>query len=123
MFQRGISDRVLAKDARTYVKMEPFTVEYRMRHSDGRIVWVRDEAEVVRDEHGEPQFWSGVMFDITSLKRAEEDLGRALALERQASAQLRALDAMKNTFLEPDAHDHRRPLAALLGRALPLDRH
>src|SRR5439155_8853945 len=98
-------ERVLSEDARTDRTMEPFSVEYRIRHADGRIVWVRDEAEVVRDEHGEPRFWSGVMFDITSLKRAEEDLGRALALERQASAQLRALDEMKNTFLEAVSHD------------------
>jgi PAS domain S-box-containing protein len=114
--------RVLAEDARTDRTMEPFSVEYRMRHADGRIVWVRDEAEVVRDEHGEPRFWSGVMFDITSLKRAEEDLGRALALERQASAQLRALDAMKNTFLEAVSHDLRTPLSAVLGSALTLER-
>jgi PAS domain S-box-containing protein len=115
-------DRVLAEDARTDLTMEPFSVEYRMRHADGRIVWVRDEAEVVRDEHGDPRFWSGVMFDITSLKRAEEDLGRALALERQATAQLRALDEMKNTFLEAVSHDLRTPLSAVLGSALTLER-
>jgi PAS domain S-box-containing protein len=115
-------ERVLAEDVRTDRTMEPFSVEYRMRHADGRIVWVRDEAEVVRDEHGEPRFWSGVMFDITSLKRAEEDLGRALALERQASAQLRALDEMKNTFLEAVSHDLRTPLSAVLGSALTLER-
>jgi len=63
-----------------------------------------------------------VMFDITSLKRAEEDLARALDLEREASARLRSLDELKNTFLQAVSHDLRTPLAAVLGSALTLER-
>ena len=62
------------------------------------------------------------MFDISSLKRAEEDLARALSLEREASARLRSLDDLKNTFLQAVSHDLRTPLAAVLGSALTLER-
>jgi PAS domain S-box-containing protein len=115
-------DRVFAEDERTDRTLEPFSIEYRMYRADGSVVWVLDQAEVVRDEHGEPRFWSGVMFDITDLKRAEEDLARALDLEREASARLRSLDELKNTFLQAVSHDLRTPLTSLLGSALTLDR-
>ncbi len=114
--------RVLAEDARTEETLEPFSVEYRMKRSDGRIVWVLDQAEVVRDERGAPRFWSGVMFDITNLKRAEEELAHALELEREASARLRSIDELKDTFLQAVSHDLRTPLAAVLGSALTLER-
>ena len=115
-------ERVLAEDSRTDIPLEPFRIEYRMVRPDGRVVWVRDEAEVVRDEGGAPRFWSGVMFDITSLKRAEQELARALEIEREASAQLRSLDEMKNTFLQAVSHDLRTPLSAVLGNAITLER-
>ena len=68
-------ERVNAEDERTERTLEPFSIEYRMYRPDTRVVWVLDQAQVVRDENGEPRFWSGVMFDITTLKQAEEDLG------------------------------------------------
>jgi PAS domain S-box len=71
-------ERVLAEDARTDLTLEPFEIEYRTVRRDGRIVWIRDFANVVYDAGGKPRFWSGVMFDITALKRAEEELARAL---------------------------------------------
>jgi len=115
-------ERVFAEDERTDRTLEPFSIEYRMHRADGRVVWVLDQAQVVRDEHGDPRFWSGVMFDITDLKRAEEDLARALDIEREASARLRSLDELKNTFLQAVSHDLRTPLTSLLGSALTLDR-
>jgi signal transduction histidine kinase len=93
-----------------------------MYRPDTRVVWVLVLAQVVRDENGEPRFWSGVMFDITTLKQAEEDLGRALDIEREASARLRSLDELKNTFLQAVSHDLRTPLTTLLGSALTLER-
>ena len=115
-------ERVFAEDERTDRTLDPFSIEYRMYRSDGTVVWVLDQAEVVRDEHGEPRFWSGVMFDISGLKRAEEELAHALDLEREASARLRSLDELKNTFLQAVSHDLRTPLTSLLGSALTLDR-
>ncbi|MEA2581124.1 MAG: hypothetical protein QOE83_2016 [Actinomycetota bacterium] len=50
---------------------EPFICEYRMFAKDGRTVWFRDEALLVRDEAGAPAFWQGIMFDITAERESE----------------------------------------------------
>jgi signal transduction histidine kinase len=66
--------------------------------------------------------------DITERKRAEQALRRseqkysdAFHREREATQQLRALDEMKNTFLEAVSHDLRTPLTGILGSALTLE--
>jgi PAS domain S-box-containing protein len=53
---------------------EPWTREYRLIASDGRVVWVRDLATLMRDDEGQPRIWQGVMLDITAQKEAEETL-------------------------------------------------
>jgi hypothetical protein len=114
--------RVLAADAAGNASGESFDMEYRMIAKDGRVVWVHDEATVVRDADGVPRFWQGFMLDITERKRAEEQLERALEVEREATQRLRSLDDMKNTFLQAVSHDLRTPLAAILGLAVTLER-
>lgn len=64
-------DRVLAENKRTNATGEPFCIEYRMLARDGHVVWVHDEAVVIRDADGRPLHWQGVMQDITERKRAE----------------------------------------------------
>jgi PAS domain S-box-containing protein len=114
-------ERVRAENARADTSHEAFISEYRMLAKDGRSVWFRDESALVRDEDGNPLYWQGVMLDITERVRAEE-LERALEVEREGVAELRALDEMKNTFLQAVSHDLRTPLAAILGLAVTLER-
>jgi K+-sensing histidine kinase KdpD len=59
---------------------------------------------------------------VTERKVAEEQRARALDAERDAAQRLRALDEMKNTFLQAVSHDLRTPLAAILGLAVTLER-
>jgi diguanylate cyclase (GGDEF)-like protein/PAS domain S-box-containing protein len=68
---------VVAEDARTDETGEPFRMEYRMFARDGRTVWVRDEAVLIRDQKGEPLYWQGIFTDITERKEAEEALLRS----------------------------------------------
>jgi diguanylate cyclase (GGDEF)-like protein/PAS domain S-box-containing protein len=65
---------VTAEHDRTNQSFEPFRAEYRMLHRDGSVVWIRDEALLMRSEQGEPRFWQGVLLDITERKRAEEQI-------------------------------------------------
>jgi PAS domain S-box-containing protein len=67
-------ERVLAEDERTERTGEPFNEEYRQFTRDGRLLWVRDEAVLVRDENGKPLYWQGIIFDVTEQKRVEEAL-------------------------------------------------
>jgi PAS domain S-box-containing protein len=50
---------------------EPWAREYRLIAADGRVVWVRDAAVLLRDADGRPLTWQGVMVDITAQKDAE----------------------------------------------------
>jgi len=70
-------DRVRAEDERSARSGEPFAVEYRMRRADGRVVWIQDDAVLLRDDRGAPLYWQGVRFDVTSRKEAEEQLREA----------------------------------------------
>jgi PAS domain S-box-containing protein len=54
----------------------PWSREYRLIASDGRAVWFRDVATLVRDREGRALHWQGVQLDITELKEAEEELRR-----------------------------------------------
>jgi len=67
-------NRVLAELSKSVAESGSFASEYRMIAQDGRTVWIRDEAAVVRDERGVPLFLQGVMLDITERKRAEVEL-------------------------------------------------
>ena len=116
--------RILSEDERTNGSGEPFLAEYRQFAKDGRIVWIRDEATMVRDEGGEPLYWLGVQTDITDRKEAE---GRLQASE----AELRALfEAMDDVVFEIDVQGRYlkvaptnpsllyRPREELIGRTL-----
>ncbi len=64
-------DRVLAQEQMSQGS-GAFYSEYRLLSQDGRAVWFRDEARVVRDEKTKKQFMQGVMLDITERKNAVE---------------------------------------------------
>jgi diguanylate cyclase (GGDEF)-like protein/PAS domain S-box-containing protein len=66
-------ERALAELHAGQVSDRPFASEYRLITRDGRVVWIRDEAVVVRDPDG-TGFLHGVMVDITERKRLEEEL-------------------------------------------------
>jgi PAS domain S-box-containing protein len=70
-------ERVETLDEEATARGEPYRCEYRLIKSDGSIVWVRDEASLVRDSDGTPRYWQGVLFDITPGKEAEEQLRQA----------------------------------------------
>jgi diguanylate cyclase (GGDEF)-like protein/PAS domain S-box-containing protein len=68
-------ERVLAADERFEGgDGEPFREEYRLLAKDGSVVWVREEAVLVRDEAGDPLYWQGVFYDLTERKVLEERL-------------------------------------------------
>ena len=100
-------ERVLAEDARTDETGEPFDVEYRSIAENGRVVWVRDQATLVRDEEGRPLYWLGVQYDITEQKRAEETLReseeRYRAVIEQSAEGLYLLDAETKRVMETNS--------------------
>ncbi len=83
--------RVLTASMHSNRSGEPFAEEYRLVARDGRVVWVRDEAVMVRDPDGRPRCWQGVMFDVTDRKRTEENLERSVRMLRAADEDRRRL--------------------------------
>jgi PAS domain S-box-containing protein len=103
-------ERVLAEDKRTNETGEPFSMEYRQFAKDGRVVWVRDEAVLVRDEEGNPSYWLGVQHDVTERKRAAEEI-------KEVNRRLEELAVLKADFTAMVAHELDTPLAVIRGYA------
>ncbi len=69
-------ERILAADDLLEVDGQPFNEEYRLLAKNGRVVWVHEEAVLVKGEAAEPLYWQGVIHDITERKGHEETLRR-----------------------------------------------
>jgi PAS domain S-box-containing protein len=68
-------ERVLADHDRVFAAGDStWSFEYRVVARDGRTVWLRDDAVVVKDEAGTPLYVQGFLMDITKRKEAEEAL-------------------------------------------------
>jgi PAS domain S-box-containing protein len=101
---------VLAENRRTGETGDPFALEYRMFARNGSVVWLRDEATLVRDEEGNPLRWQGFMLDITKRKKAEERLREREELYRnvveQAAENIFLFDPYTGQILEANASFH-----------------
>jgi PAS domain S-box-containing protein len=86
-----------------------YDIEYRIV-VDGRVKWVREQAEIRFDPQERPLSGVGAVQDISELKEAELATRRALAEARQ-------LARVKSEFLANMSHEIRTPLNAVLGLA------
>ncbi len=118
-------ERVEAELARTPEDLSRES-EYRLLARDGRVVWVRDAAVVVRDASGEPIGVQGYLLDVSERHRADEDRKQLRAAE--ASAASEAIDRQRKVDVVAQAAaflaaslDYRstmREVAALAAREL-----
>jgi PAS domain S-box-containing protein len=96
-------------------KQDAYTIEYRIIHRSGRIVWVREKGRGSYGDSSEIQCLDGAIFDITDRKLAEEEL-------RQAREQAESANAAKSSFLANMSHEIRTPMNAIINMAaLTLD--
>jgi PAS domain S-box-containing protein len=98
-------ERVIREVAHSHKTGEPFVSEYRMIATDGRTVWIHDEAGIIRDDKGKPLYLQGVMYDITERKRAEEFLQKAhdeleTSVEQRTADLARAVEKLRNEIAE-----------------------
>ena len=82
-------------------------IEYRLRTRDGRIVWVNDDAVMIRDEDGKALHWSGVISEVTDRK--------VLELQLQHQAFHDSLTGLANRALFADRVEHALQRAARSG--------
>jgi diguanylate cyclase (GGDEF)-like protein/PAS domain S-box-containing protein len=96
-------ERVRLEAERTDSSHEPYRIEYRYLWPDGRTVWVRNEAVLVRVDDDGAEYWQGVISDVTERRKLEDALehqayhdaltglpNRALLLDRVSGALARA---------------------------------
>jgi len=82
------SERVMASMQEGTNTGQPFYLEYRLLTHDQRVVWVRDEATLVRDDQGKPLYWLGIWTDVTALKQAEEGQADLVSVMTKRNIQL-----------------------------------
>jgi PAS domain S-box-containing protein len=70
-------DRCVEVYRGAFERREPFTLEYRLRRSDGDYRWLLDNSVPLRSERGAFQGYIGSCIDITHRKRSENRLREA----------------------------------------------
>jgi PAS domain S-box-containing protein len=87
--------RVMADHVAVFKREDDaWTFQYRIVAADGRTVWVRDQAVIVRDEHGAAQYVQGFLIDIT--EQVEREAERMAAVEAQRDAEYRYRQLIEN---------------------------
>jgi PAS domain S-box-containing protein len=56
-----------------FLSGKPLRSAYRVLARDGRVIWFQCDARMMRREDGRPWFIHGIAFDISDLKRVEEE--------------------------------------------------
>lgn len=111
--------RVLDAISDTVLNGKPFSIDYRIRRSDGLLRWLHDEARVVANAAGEPLFMQGVMLDLTERKRMQEELERSHGELKKLIVTLDSLREEEQKRLAQEMHDDLGQLLA----AIKMDLH
>ncbi|MBU4178027.1 MAG: PAS domain S-box protein [Proteobacteria bacterium] len=59
----------------------PYSIEHRVQRHDGGLVWVHEQAEIIRDETGHPLRMAGTVQDITERKSLEDQILQSRKME------------------------------------------
>ena len=115
-----------------------YDIDHRKLRSDGKVVWVHAQAELVRDADGNPESLLGTVVDITERKLAEEALVERERYHRSLMHSLHEdilvidreyrITDVNHTFLVTTGHDHEEVIGhhcfeVLHGYGEPCEQH
>ena len=106
----AVEDRAYVVDGfnRSVASGEPYLLEYRLRHADGRLRWLWERGTVVLDPVGAVRWIDGVILDISERRQMEEDL-------RMAKEKAELAAATRASFVANMSHEIRTPMNSILG--------
>ncbi|QAZ67927.1 PAS domain-containing hybrid sensor histidine kinase/response regulator [Solidesulfovibrio carbinolicus] len=110
VFARIVEDdreRLRQAESQSMATGEPFDVQARVLAPDGGVIWGQFRA-APRPGSGRVVLFDGFYFDVSALKRIEDDLRRAMVVAETASQS-------KSEFLANISHEIRTPLNGVLG--------
>lgn len=97
---------VVAAWQRALESGESYSVDLRIRSSDGSYRWFRTQASCQRNDSGRIERWFGYSSDVESIKAAEENLRRSERRERERAEELAAImrTVPAAVWISQDAH-------------------
>ena len=99
------------------------TCTHRLRHRDGRWIWMESHLRLTRDADGQPSEIIAIMRDVTERQRHEQELRAAKELAEQALVRAEHANEAKSNFLATMSYEIRTPLNSIIGfTSLLLDR-
>lgn len=94
---------------------ESYDSEFRIIHPDSTIHHVAARGKVYRDEDGAPIRMTGVCWEITKYKVAEEELRRSKEIAEELAGKAEEANLAKSAFLAAMSHEIRTPLNGVIG--------
>ncbi len=100
------------KEFRDLIEKEGVVIDFEseVHCGDGSTIWINENARLIKDETGNPLYYEGLVRDITSRKKAESALQKAIESAEFANRS-------KSEFLANMSHEIRTPMNAILGFA------
>jgi diguanylate cyclase (GGDEF)-like protein/PAS domain S-box-containing protein len=105
-------ERVVRAYAHSIETGDPVRVEYRGLHRDGTVVWIREEAVLIRGADDSPPYWLGIMMDQSELIEAQVGLRDARSMYGALVEQVPAIvyvdvadESMASTYVSPQIED------------------
>lgn len=85
-----------------------YSIEYRLRHRNGKLIWVLEKGSFEFDQQGQAIWIDGVIVDISERREYEDKLKLAkVAAEEAAQA--------KQSFMANMSHEIRTPMNSIIG--------